>query len=110
MVDLSKIKEIYLYPDTVSFTKGIPGLSNLILTSYKESEIIDCLFIFFGKDKKQIKMIEINDDGIWLYNKRLKEANFILPNVDGNIKIDKRQLIAILTTIKGKKVRNSIKK
>ena len=53
-------------------------------------------------------MIEINQDGIWLYEKRLKDGNFILPAVDGNIKIDKKQLIAILDTITPKKVRNIV--
>ena len=108
MVDIKGLKGIYLYPDTVNFTMGIPALSNLILSQYKESEIIDCLFIFFGKDKKQIKMIEINNDGIWLYQKRLNNGNFILPSIDDNVKIDKRQLLAILSTIKPKKIRNSV--
>lgn len=108
MVDLKKVKGIYLYPDTVSFRKGIPSLVNLILSFYKESEILDCIFVFFGKNKTQIKMIEINQDEIWLYEKRLKDGNFILPAVDGNIKIDKKQLIAILDTITPKKVRNIV--
>ena len=100
MVDLENIKGIYLYPEPVSYRMGIPALSNLILSLYKESEIIDCLFIFFGKDKSQIKIIEINDDGIWLYNKKLKEGTFIFPRIDDNITIDKKQLLAILKTIK----------
>lgn len=109
MVDLKSIKEIYLYPDTVDFRKGIKSLTNLILTSYKESEVKNCLFVFFGNDKSQIKMIEINEDGIWLYHKKLKSANFILPDVDGRIRIDRKQLIAILSTIKGKKIGNNIR-
>lgn len=108
MVDLKKVKGICLYPDTVSFKKGIPSLVNLILSFYKESEILDYIFVFFGKNKTQIKMIEINQDGIWLYEKRLKDGNFILPVVDGNIKIDKKQLIEILNTIAPKKVRNIV--
>lgn len=104
MVDLTKIKNIYLYPDTVNFRIGIPGLSNLILTFYKKSEIQNSLFIFFGRDKRQIKMIEISTDGVWLYQKRLFKGDFILPRVEkGKVKIEKKQLIRILTIIKGKK-------
>lgn len=109
MVELKDLKNIYLYPDTVSFANGIPGLTNLIFTYFKETEILNCLFIFFGKDKKQIKMIEINEDGVWLYNKKLNNGNFILPKIEGKIKIDKQQLITILTTIKGKKIRNNMR-
>lgn len=108
MVDLKNIRGIYLYPDTVNFCMGIPSLTNLIFSSYKESETINCLYVFFSKNKKQIKMIEINDDGVWLYNKRLNEGTYILPNVDGKVCIDKRQLILILKTIKRRKVRNNV--
>lgn len=110
MVDLSKIKGIYLYPDKVNFRMGMPSLTNLILNSYNEKDVIDCLFVFFGYNKNQIKMIEINEDGIWLYNKKLKNSNFIYPDIDGSIKIDKKQLIQILKTIKGKRMENDIKK
>jgi hypothetical protein len=41
MVDLENIKGIYLYPEPVSYRMGIPALSNLILSLYEESEIID---------------------------------------------------------------------
>lgn len=51
MVDLTKIKNIYLYPDTVNFRIGIPGLSNIIHTSYKENEIQNSLFIFLVEIK-----------------------------------------------------------
>lgn len=110
MVELKSFKGIYLYPNQVNFTMGIPGLTNLITTHFKEIVPTNCLFIFFGKDKSQIKMIEINDDGIWLYQKRLKSANFILPNIGDKVVIDKKQLLAILTAIKGKKIRTIIKK
>lgn len=106
MVDLKMIRDIYLYPDTVDFRKGIPALLNLILTFYKEYEVLDCIFVFFGRNKKQIKMIEINKDGTWLYEKRINEGNFIFPTFNENIKIDKKQLKIILDTISPTKKRN----
>lgn len=105
MVDLTEIKEIYLYPSPIDFRKGMGSLTNIILTEFKEADIIDCLFVFFGNDKRQIKMIEVNDDGTWLYQKKLREGNFIFPTIDDCIKIDRRQLITILSTIKRKKVK-----
>ena len=107
MVDLRKIRGIYLYPGIADFRRGIPSLTNMILTHFKEEEAMNCLFIFFGARKKQIKMIEINEDGKWLYEKRLDRGNFILPLVGEKIQIDKRQLNKILSCIKAKKIRNN---
>lgn len=53
-------------------------------------------------------MIEIASDGIWLYQKKLFDGHFMLPTYDkGKVKIDKKQLIQILKTINGKKIRNN---
>lgn len=71
MVDLSKIRNIYLYSSLVSFRGGIDKLSNIILTNYTSDEVNNCLFIFFNNQKTQFKAIEFNDDGIWLYQKKL---------------------------------------
>ena len=110
MVDLNSINNIYLYSSPVSFNYGIPSLTELILSYYNEKDIINSLFVFFGKNKFQIKIIEINSDGVWLYQKRLNNANFQFPKLEENITIDKQQLITILNEIKPKKMRNNIRK
>lgn len=107
MVDLKHVKNIYLHGSPVSFRKGIPSLSELILTTFEKEQIRNSLFIFFSKDKSQIKIIEFNDDGVWLYQKRLTKSNFLFPKADGNIKIDKKQLIIILNNLKPKKIREN---
>ena len=102
MVDLKQIKNIYLYGDGVSFRGGIDGLSNLILTHFSENEVENSLFIFFSKTKKQMKTIEFNKDGIWLYQKKLFDARFLFPEItsDNKIVIDKKQLYTILNSLK----------
>lgn len=75
MVDLNEIKNIYLYASLISISFGIPSLTNIIETSYTKEEIQDSLFVFFGKNKSQIKTIEIDDTGEWLYQKRLTISN-----------------------------------
>ena len=102
MVDLKQIKNIYLYGDGVSFRGGIDGLSNLILTHFSENEVENSLFIFFSKTKKQMKAIEFNKDGIWLYQKKLFDARFLFPEItsDNKIVIDKKQLYTILNSLK----------
>lgn len=92
-------KSIFLYSDSVDFRKGIKSLSNMIKTSYPDTSLTDSLFIFFSKDKRQVKILEIEDDDIWLYQNRLNNAKFVFPNCDKTIKIDSNQLKLILKSI-----------
>lgn len=107
MVDLKHINNIYLYGSPVSFRMGIPSLSEIILNSFEKEQISNSLFVFFSKSKSQIKIIEFNDDGVWLYQKRLTNSNFLFPKVEENVKIDKKQLISILNNLKPKKIREN---
>lgn len=92
-------KNIYLYSEGIDFRKGIKSLSNLISINYSNSNLTDSLFIFFSKDKKQVKILEIEKDDIWLYQNKLNNAKFVFPKCDKTIKIDSRQLKLILKTI-----------
>ena len=57
-------KNIYLYSEGIDFRKGIKSLSNLISVNYPNSNLTDSLFIFFSKDKKQIKILEIEENEV----------------------------------------------
>lgn len=92
-------KSIFLYSDSIDFRKGIKSLSNMIKTAYPNTNLTDSLFIFFSKDKKQVKILEIEDDDIWLYQNRLNNAKFVFPKCDKTIQIDSRQLKLILKSI-----------
>ena len=72
-------KNIYLYSEGIDFRKGIKSLSNLISINYPNSNLTDLLFIFFSKDKKQVKISEIEEDDIWLYQNKLNNAKLVFP-------------------------------
>ena len=101
MVSLEKIKKIYMYSNEVSFRLGIDGLTNIILSKFNEDEVEGNMYVFFSKDHKQIKIIEYDKKGTWLYQNKLYSGRFIAPNIDGagNMQIDKRQLEMIIENI-----------
>lgn len=68
-------KNIYLYSEGIDFRKGIKSLSNLISVSYPNSNLTDSLFIFFSKDKKQVKILEIEEEQ---YAKQLLVAMYLV--------------------------------
>lgn len=64
-----------------------------------DSNIKDSLFIFFSKDLRQVKILEVEDDDIWLYQNRLNDARFIFPKCDKTVKISSSELKIILKSI-----------
>ena len=91
-------RKIYLYSKDVDFRKGISSLNNLIQIHFKDQELDDCLFLFFSKNARQIKIIEIEKDGTWLYQKKLYDSKFIFAKADHTICIDKEKLRFILSS------------
>lgn len=98
MVDFPD-KTIYLYSDSIDFRKGIKSLSNLINTAYPGSDLKNSLFMFFSKDLRQVKILEIENDNIWLYQNRLNDARFVFPKCDKTIQISAAELKLILRSI-----------
>ena len=98
MVDFQN-KNIFLYSDSIDFRKGIKYLSSLISSNYPNTNLTNSLFLFFSKDKRQVKILGIEDDDIWLYQNRLNEANFVFPKCDKTIQIDIVQLKFISKSI-----------
>ena len=93
MIDLSKIEAIYLYTKITDMRKGITGLLGLAQGLVEKKDMGNRLFIFCGKDKRNIKILEMDYDGYWLYQKRLVTGKFKWPKSNSNsIIIDKRQL------------------
>ncbi len=79
MIDLNDIEEIYVYQDKCDLRMGIQGLSTLAQSLVDLSNMRHKLFIFFGTCKYNIKILELDSDGWWLYQKRLFEGKYIFP-------------------------------
>ena len=54
------------------------------------------MFIFFSKDLRQAKILEVEYDDIWLYQNRLNDARFIFPKCDKTVKISSSELKILL--------------
>lgn len=92
-------KTIYLYNKEIDFRKGIASLTNLIYTSFPDADHKSSLFIFFSKNARQVKIIEIEKGSIWMYQNRLDEHKFIFPKAEKDIRITSSQLSLILRTV-----------
>ena len=93
MIDLSKIEAIYLWAGPTDMRKGVNGLVGLAQGIMETDKMAHRLFIFCGRNKRNIKILEVDYDGYWLYQKALVTGKFRWPKTgEGVAMIDKRQL------------------
>jgi len=97
MIDLSKIENIYLVPGYTDMRKQVDGLLSVLSVDHADLELnTHNLFIFCGKSRVTIKILEIDDTGVWIYYKRTHGDKFIWPKDVHHQIIDKRQLLWLL--------------
>ena len=65
MIDLNKIDSIFLCSGPMDMRLGINSLVQKVSALCYENEMANKLFIFCGKDKRNLKIIERNYDGFW---------------------------------------------
>jgi transposase len=95
MIDLNKIKNIYVYPETTDFRNGIYGLRKLI-----DHEVeTQCLYVFANKTFNSIKIIETEENAIWLYLKRLTRGRFQYPESGDKSLLTKGEIGVVLESV-----------
>jgi transposase len=95
MIELSKINHIFLYPGMTDMRLGIDGLRHKVTGELEENS----LYVFCGKRKNMIKIIESGRDYVWLYQKRVKHGKFQWPECGETTQIDRKQLEWIITSL-----------
>ncbi len=96
MIELNNVKEIYLYTGTTDFRYGIYGLSKLVLGQNDKANITHNLYLFCSKSKKGIKILEFEENGVWMYYKKLDVGKFIYPETGEMGSISKEDLKILL--------------
>jgi transposase len=97
MIDLTKIENIYLVPGYTDMRKQVDGLLSEISVNYPHINLEpNNLYIFCGKDRTKIKVLEIDPYGVWVYYKRTHGDKFLWPRINDTDIIDKRQLSWLL--------------
>ncbi|MCQ2205147.1 MAG: IS66 family insertion sequence element accessory protein TnpB [Bacteroidales bacterium] len=66
------------YP--IRFGSGIDRLYHIVVSEAHMSPMDGDAFVFFSKDRKQVKILRWDMDGFLLYQKRLAKGRFELPD------------------------------
>jgi len=85
---------VYLACGVTDLRKSIDGLSILVQEVFELDLFSKCLFVFCNRKKDKIKILQWDNNGFWLYYKRLEKGTFKWPSSaqSETLNVDERQL------------------
>lgn len=79
MFGLNESTQFYVCQRYVRMNLGINGLYKIVQSEMELPPLGGAVFIFFSKNRQQVKMLRWDGDGFILYQKRLERGTFELP-------------------------------
>lgn len=80
MFSSQSFPEIFLLPGVTDMRKGINGLAEIAATVMTDEQVLSgALFLFCGKNRKQLKTIYWDSNGFCMWQKRLEKECFFWP-------------------------------
>jgi len=88
---------LWFYQSPVDFRKQIDGLVLLAADKLEKDPTSGQLFIFRNRQANKLKMLWWDQNGFWLFYKRLEKGRFVLPQCcDSALEITKEQFSILL--------------
>lgn len=76
MLGVTSIDKVYLACGNTDLRKSIDGLAAIVQEEFKLDLFSSCLFVFCNRARDKIKILHWENNGFWLYYKRLERGNF----------------------------------
>ena len=85
MISLTAMTRIYLYRGACDMRKSFDGLCGIIRSELEMDPLSGSLFVFVNGNRKMVKLLYWDQDGLALWCKRLEEGKFLVPDKSGSI-------------------------
>jgi transposase len=87
---------VYLACGATDMRKSIDGLAAIVEHSFRLDPFSSCYFVFCNRDRDKLKILFWENNGFWLYYRRLEKGRFAWPRATGEspapLCVDRRQL------------------
>ena len=102
MYGISNHNNFYFYGPPTDMRKSFDGLCGIIIGSLKQDPLSGSVYVFINKRRNRIKLLLWDNNGFWLFYKRLERGTFRIPVVLGSssLTISYDQLVLLLKGIK----------
>ena len=101
MFGFSGAIKFYYCPTPISMRKSFNGLAGAVEEYIQQEPESGHAFVFFGRSRKMVKILQWQGDGFTIWMKRLESGAFHLPkSAEGRIELSSRELAALLSGIK----------
>jgi transposase len=94
--------QVYLATGSTDMRKSIDGLAAIVQMSFSLDPFSESLFVFCNKTRNKLKILQWENNGFWLYYKRLEKGKFHWPNENSKnaVNISQRELNWLLDGLK----------
>lgn len=91
-------QQVWLVPGATDMRKSIDGLVATVSYAVHQDPLSRQLFVFCSRDRSRLKILFWDQNGFWLFYKRLVRGRFPWPvhSADGAMCITRRQLSWLL--------------
>ena len=91
-------QQVWLVPGATDMRKSIDALVPLVHYAIRQDPLSRQLFVFCSRDRSRLKILFWDQNGFWLFYKRLAKGHFQWPvrGSDGAMCITRRQLSWLL--------------
>ena len=95
-------KKIYLCCGRTDMRKSINGLTALVQDSFRLDPFAKAIYVFCNRSRNRLKILEWDEDGFWLYFKRLEKGRFRWPGLgsDPTMTLTADELTVLLNGVK----------
>ena len=83
LLSLSSSRSYYLHKGATNMRKGFNSLTAMIRAELGQDPLSGNVFIFFNRQRNQVKLLQFEADGFGIFHKRLEKGTFELPNATG---------------------------
>lgn len=85
MLNIHRIKTVYIAPGATDLRKAVNGLSLIVQEVFDLDPFSDALFVFCNRDRTRLKILHWEKNGFWLYYRRLEKGRFNWPMTEEEV-------------------------